>query len=81
MVPSRNLRHPRRRDERLSQRPKGEITMEKDWGKLLSEVEALCHVYIGKKAEGEQWDKTCQRLEALDKLVRKIRRQQTKLAA
>jgi len=55
--------------------------MEKDWGKLLSEVEALCHVYIGKKAEGEQWDKTCQRLEALDKLVRKIRRQQTKLAA
>lgn len=44
--------------------------------KLLDEVEALCRVYVGKDAEGEQWVATCRRLEGLDKLVKRIRRTQ-----
>lgn len=49
---------------------------DRDWGKLLNEVAELCRVYVGKNAPSEQWIETCRRLEMLDKLVKKIRRQQ-----
>ena len=44
--------------------------------KLVDEVEALCRVYDGRDAESEQWYQTCERLERLDKLVKRIRIQQ-----
>ena len=44
--------------------------------KLVDEVEALCRVYDGKDAESEQWYQTCERLERLDKLVKRIRIQE-----
>jgi hypothetical protein len=48
--------------------------MKKQAEALLNEVDALCKVYVGKKAEGEQWGETCKRLERLDKLAKALRR-------
>ena len=41
---------------------------------LLEAVEALCAVWCGKAAEGEQWGETCRRLEALNKIAKKARK-------
>lgn len=43
---------------------------------LLTEVEALCRVYVGKDAESEEWGKTCERLAKIDKLAKKVRKAQ-----
>jgi hypothetical protein len=48
----------------------------KDFEKLLAEVEALTSKYVGKDAESEMWGETCDRLERLDKLAKKIRKAQ-----
>ena len=47
---------------------------------LIDKTEALCRVYVGKNAESEQWIETCRRLDALDKLVKRIRRSAAKEA-
>jgi hypothetical protein len=44
--------------------------------KLIDEVEDLCKTYVGKNAECEQWFETCKRFERLDKLVKKIRKEE-----
>ena len=49
--------------------------------KLINEVEDLCRVYVGKKAESEQWHETCDRLTRIDKLVKAVRKQQKAGAA
>lgn len=48
---------------------------------LLSEVEALCALYLAKDAEGEPWGETCKRLVRLDALARKIRAAERRRAA
>lgn len=48
---------------------------------LLTEVEALCRVYIGKDAESEEWGATCQRFARLDKLAKKLRKAIAKAGA
>jgi hypothetical protein len=55
--------------------------MDKDTAKLIDDVEALCRVYVGKNAESEEWSETCVRLANLDKLIKKIRRAQKRVAA
>jgi hypothetical protein len=42
---------------------------------LLSEVEALCESYLSKKAEGESWFETIERLRRIYPLVRSVKRQ------
>lgn len=54
---------------------------QRDWDKLLEEAETLCRIYVGKNAESEPWGDTLKRLIALDKQVKKIRRQQAKAGA
>jgi hypothetical protein len=45
---------------------------------LLSEVETLCEAYLGKKAEGEAWHETVERLRRIYPLVRLVKRQMQK---
>ena len=52
--------------------------MDKDIEKLLTEVEALTAVHVGKNAESEPWSETASRLERLAKLAKKIRKAQAK---
>lgn len=54
------------------------VSTPKDVEALLSEVEALCRVYVGKDAESEEWGQTCQRLARIDKLVKKVRKAQAR---
>ena len=53
---------------------------EKLLAELIDQTEALCRVYIGKNAESEQWGDTLRRLDALDKLVKRVRRSAAKEA-
>lgn len=46
----------------------------KDQEALLKEVEELVAVYIGRKADGEEWSATMDRLKRLDRLAKKIRK-------
>lgn len=50
--------------------------MNKDVDALLAEVEALGDLFLKKDAEGEPWGKTCDRIERMARLARKIRRTQ-----
>jgi len=45
---------------------------------LVDQAEALCRIYVGKNAPSEPWVQTCDRLEALDKVVKRVRRSQKK---
>ena len=40
---------------------------------LIDEVDALCRVYVGKNAPGEQWRDTLDRIDRLAKLSKKAR--------
>jgi hypothetical protein len=42
---------------------------------LLSEVDALCNAYLGKKAGGEPWLETIERLRRIYPLVRSVKLQ------
>lgn len=55
--------------------------MTKTMPKLLDEVEALCRVYIGKDAESEQWLETLNRLDRIDRLLKRVRKEQVKLTS
>jgi hypothetical protein len=64
-------------------RPDEEIDMPKKTppvDQLIEEVEALCKVYCGKNAEGELWGQTCLRINRLNQILKKIRRQNRRLA-
>jgi len=41
--------------------------------KLLDEIDELCRIYVGKKADGEDWAATCERLKRIDKLRKRAR--------
>jgi hypothetical protein len=42
---------------------------------LLSEVEDLCVIYVGKDAEGETWIETSKRLVRINRLVKAVRKE------
>jgi protein gp37 len=42
---------------------------------LITEVEELCNVYVGKKAEGEMWADTVARFRRILPLVRSVKRE------
>jgi hypothetical protein len=42
---------------------------------LIEQVEALCAVYVGRKAEGEQWGQTVARIEKLSKAVKSAKKE------
>jgi len=42
---------------------------------LIEQVEALCAVYVGRKAEGEQWGQTVARIEKLSKAVKAAKKE------
>lgn len=48
--------------------------------RLVDEVEALCAVHVGASAPGESWMDTCDRLIALNKLVKAARKAMPKNA-
>ena len=40
---------------------------------LLNEVEALCQIYVGKNAPGEQWRDTLERIDRMAKTAKRAR--------
>lgn len=47
----------------------------KKTAQLIEQVEALCALYVGRNAEGEQWLKTIERLEKLSKAVKAAKKE------
>lgn len=54
--------------------------MEANLEKLLVEVETLGSLFVPKGAEGETWGETCERIERMWKLAKKIRKAQATAA-
>jgi hypothetical protein len=52
------------------------VRMSKDLPKLLDEVDALCALYVGKKAakDDEPWENTLDRLTRIANLAKRVRK-------